>query len=96
MATSTASTGKGELGVKALQLYATLRDKVETPENIGADHFMMVGSVSRRHALPPIMFRLPSQPDLPLDFVVDTGRDVIGGLQCKTRNCLSILLAIPM
>lgn len=34
---------------------------------------MMTGKVSRLHALVPIMFRLLGQPDLAIEFVVDTG-----------------------
>lgn len=33
----------------------------------------MTGSVSNRHVLLPITLRLPSQPDLSIEFVVDTG-----------------------
>jgi clan AA aspartic protease len=34
---------------------------------------MMTGTVSRRHALLPVTFRLPMPRDLTLEFVVDTG-----------------------
>ena len=34
---------------------------------------MMTGKVLRLHALVPIIFRLPTQPDLAIEFVVDTG-----------------------
>ena len=34
---------------------------------------MMTGSVSDRHALLPITFRLPGRPDLTIEFIVDTG-----------------------
>ena len=34
---------------------------------------MMTGRVSRLHALLPVTFRLPNQPDLSIEFVVDTG-----------------------
>jgi clan AA aspartic protease len=34
---------------------------------------MMTGSVSERHALMPVTLRLASQPDLTIEFVVDTG-----------------------
>jgi clan AA aspartic protease len=33
----------------------------------------MLGRVSRLHALVPVTFRLPDQPDLAIEFVVDTG-----------------------
>jgi clan AA aspartic protease len=33
----------------------------------------MGGTVSNRHAMMPIRFRLPSPPDLTIEFVVDTG-----------------------
>lgn len=33
----------------------------------------MIGAVSRRHAMMPVLFRLPGQPDLTIEFVVDTG-----------------------
>jgi clan AA aspartic protease len=34
---------------------------------------MMTGSVSGRRALVPVTFRLPNQPDLTIEFVLDTG-----------------------
>jgi predicted aspartyl protease len=34
---------------------------------------MMGGTVASRHLLMPITFRLPSGPDLTVEFVVDTG-----------------------
>jgi clan AA aspartic protease len=34
---------------------------------------MMAGNVRNRHAMLPIPFRLPGQPDLTLEVVVDTG-----------------------
>ncbi len=34
---------------------------------------MMTGGVRDRHALLPVTFRLPGQPDLMVEFVVDTG-----------------------
>jgi clan AA aspartic protease len=34
---------------------------------------MMTGSVSGRHALVPMTFRIPNQPDLTIEFVLDTG-----------------------
>ena len=34
---------------------------------------MITGSVSDRHALLPVVFRIPDQPDFTIDFVVDTG-----------------------
>ncbi|HLK56485.1 MAG TPA: clan AA aspartic protease [Chthonomonadaceae bacterium] len=34
---------------------------------------MMIGSVTRLHALVPVTFRIPGQPDLAIEFVVDTG-----------------------
>ncbi len=34
---------------------------------------MMTGTVSERHALLPVTFRLPNQLDLTIEFVVDTG-----------------------
>lgn len=34
---------------------------------------MMTGSVFNRHLLLPISIRLPDQPDLTLEFVIDTG-----------------------
>lgn len=34
---------------------------------------MMTGTVQNRRLLLPITFRLPSQPDLTIEFVVDTG-----------------------
>jgi clan AA aspartic protease len=33
----------------------------------------MIGRVQSLHALLPVTFRLPGQPDLTIDFVVDTG-----------------------
>jgi clan AA aspartic protease len=33
----------------------------------------MTGRVEQRHALFPVTFRLPGQPDLSIEFVVDTG-----------------------
>lgn len=34
---------------------------------------MMTGNVQDRHALLPIAFRLPNQPNVTIEFVVDTG-----------------------
>jgi clan AA aspartic protease len=34
---------------------------------------MMMGHVSRLHALVPVTFRLPNRPDFAIEFVVDTG-----------------------
>ena len=34
---------------------------------------MMRGIVTERHAMVPVVFRLPGQPDFTVDFVVDTG-----------------------
>jgi len=34
---------------------------------------MITGQVLNRHALLPITFRLPNQPNLAIEFVVDTG-----------------------
>jgi clan AA aspartic protease len=34
---------------------------------------MMTGTVFQRHALLPVTFRLPGQPNLTIEFVVDTG-----------------------
>lgn len=34
---------------------------------------MMIGSVRAKHVLLPITFRLPSVPDVTIEFVVDTG-----------------------
>ena len=34
---------------------------------------MMTGTVVHLHALLPVTFRLPDQPDLTIEFVVDTG-----------------------
>jgi clan AA aspartic protease len=34
---------------------------------------MITGRVLNRRALLPVVFRLPRQPDLSIDFVVDTG-----------------------
>ena len=34
---------------------------------------MMIGTVSGRHALLPVVFRLPGQAGMTIEFVVDTG-----------------------
>ena len=34
---------------------------------------MMTGSVSGRHALVPVTLRIPGQPDITIEFVLDTG-----------------------
>ena len=34
---------------------------------------MMTGMVSQRRAMMPVTFRLPNQPDLTIEFIVDTG-----------------------
>ena len=34
---------------------------------------MMTGNVLHKHAMLPVLFRLPGQPDITIEFVVDTG-----------------------
>src|SRR5581483_50684 len=53
-------------------------NSLEAPRRLHAKHpgahrLMMTGRVEALHALLPITFRLPGQPDISIEFVVDTG-----------------------